>query len=130
MQRREGLTPDQEATILKDAGKAVQAARRRKNLSQRELGRLARVSKSALSGFERGEHYPYLGTCVRLGFILELGMGDIFHGLDTLLIGDTTYNQILTLLPGTPQEVQEAILHFLRVSRQLGPAVRPPLSHA
>lgn len=60
-----------------DLGKAISTARKQKNLSQKELGNLLKVSNKAVSKWENGESAPRRETLAKLCDILELNKSEI-----------------------------------------------------
>jgi transcriptional regulator with XRE-family HTH domain len=127
------LTADQHTAILQGAGQTLQAARKRrgrKGMSQRDTAARLGVTKNVLSDVERGEHYPRMENLLNMAWYHGLTMGDIFHVYENFLLSDTTYQQILALLPGTPEQGLRAILYFLQVIRAGGIPLSVPISHA
>lgn len=58
-------------------GRIISAARKQKNLSQKELGDLLNVSNKAVSKWENGEATPRQETLIKLCDILELNKTEI-----------------------------------------------------
>lgn len=58
-------------------GRVISAARKQKNLSQKELGDLLNVSNKAVSKWENGEATPRAETLIKLCDILELNKTEI-----------------------------------------------------
>ncbi len=58
-------------------GKTISEARKKKNLSQKELGDLLGVSNKAVSKWENGESTPRRETLIKLCELLELDKTEI-----------------------------------------------------
>jgi transcriptional regulator with XRE-family HTH domain len=113
MARRKTLTTDHEKTILLQAGSSAAQRRKALGLTQQDVAADIGVQNSALSNFETGRNYLATNHTVRLCWRLQMGMGDLYYGLEHLLHSDTTYQRILELLPTVSASAHEAILGIL-----------------
>ena len=65
---------------LKNTGKLIQEARKKKNLTQEELGEKCGVTNTAVSKWERGICFPDVALLQKLSEILELSIYEIISG--------------------------------------------------
>jgi transcriptional regulator with XRE-family HTH domain len=68
-------------TLLVDFGNTLRNLRRSRNLSQEELGHLAGLDRTYISGLERGKRNPTLKVIVRIAACLETTTSDFLEGL-------------------------------------------------
>ena len=60
-----------------DISKKIRAARRKKGLSQRELGLKTGISLGAIQGYEQGRYKPKIEQLTRLSEALEVSINDL-----------------------------------------------------
>jgi transcriptional regulator with XRE-family HTH domain len=69
-----------EATICKVVGQNVRRAREAMGLSQEELGDVAELDRTYVSGVERGIRNPTIKVLARLADALKIAPSDLLRG--------------------------------------------------
>jgi DNA-binding NtrC family response regulator len=76
--RKQGLSPDRDAQLCAEVGRAVRTARKDRGLTLKDLAQRTRLSVSLLSQIERGEGNPTILNLFRIAQALDLKLSDVF----------------------------------------------------
>lgn len=63
-----------------ELGNNIKYLRRRKNMTQEQLGNLLQVTKVSICCYENGARVPSLDTLIKLADIFEVGLDELVRG--------------------------------------------------
>lgn len=99
--------------LPKMIGERIRNFRKRKGLSQEELGYLANLHASYIGQLERGEKNATLESIGKISKALEVSLEELFHSVDPKESGKGPLEQIVTTLQGRSKEDQAFFLEIL-----------------
>ncbi len=80
--RKKGLASNSDDRVLRAIGDNVRGLRLGAGLTLKQLGARAGLSMSLISQVERGESSPSIGSLHRIARSLEVGLQNLFNGVD------------------------------------------------
>jgi transcriptional regulator with XRE-family HTH domain len=105
---------------VEDIGKRVRTLREEKGLSLDELSKLTGFDIEFLSGIEKNEAQPQLGTIIRLSKALDSAFGRLVSGVGEKLYSITRRNQQKIISRSTAQKGKKELYTY----KSLAPGVK------
>ena len=104
-------------------GEIIRDYRRKKGLSQEQLGEVANVKKNAVSAWEAGRSRPDVATIPALCQMLEMPM-TVFFGLEEADRSKTFLDQFNRLTPGNQEIILQKMDELLCAQDGEAPAAK------
>lgn len=98
-------------------GNKIRQARKKKNLSQKDLARICGITETQICRLEKGEHKPQFKTLVRIAECLKLELRELTEGLgyNKKVILD---KQLVALNPDDAELIEELINKIAIISEK------------
>ena len=113
MPERSAETEDTSRRFLLAFGRRLQAARRRKNLTQAQLAKKLGCTSDMVGRYERGQSFPYGLMLVRLAHHLDVTVDYLVTGRNVCGVVDKRLLQRVQALEGAQPEVLDQAIGFL-----------------
>lgn len=78
-------------------GKRLASFRRKKKISQKELGEMLNLSQRAISRYENGETEPDIRTLIKMAEIFDVSIDTLLLDNETIIIRKEKYDHLIEL---------------------------------